>query len=403
MAAFEYSALNPTGTTERGVLEADSERHARRLLRGRELTPLNVAPAHEKRGRTRQSLLRSGRMSGEQLGLFTRLLATLLRSGLPLDDALGILRKQSESQAIEKIVLAVRAKVREGHSLETALDEHPRAFPDVYRATVGAGEQTRLLPVVLEQLADYVERREQVIQRVRIAMVYPAVLVVTAFAVVTGLLAYVVPEVVRVFDDVGRTLPAITRFLIALSDATRSYGVAGLGVGAVLIATLYRLYQRPAVKYRAHLLVMKLPLLGRALIEFDSARFASTLGILLDSGVDMLDALTIASRSVVLHPYRAALAEATVRVREGAALHVALGAERTVPGLLEQLVASGENSGELPRMLATSAETFDRKTERYIAVLLGLVEPLLIFSMGAIILFIVIAIMLPIFEMNQFV
>lgn len=402
MAAFEYSALDAAGATCQGVLEADSDRQARRQLRQNGLTPLDVREPHKATKKARSSP-RGRRLSGEQLALFTRLLGTLLQSGLPLDDALGILLGQADTPAVEKLVVAIRAKIREGHTLEAALDEHPRAFPDVYRATVGAGEQTRLLPLVLQQLAGHVERREEVVQKVRVAMIYPAVLTLTAVAVVTGLLTYVVPQVVRVFTDVGETLPFITQVLISFSDMLRDHGLVLAAGLACTIFALTRLYQRPGIRRGVHRILLATPLIGKFLLHYDTARFASTLGILLSSGVDMIDALLIASRSATLIPLRDSLQDVCARVREGEALSAALRAAGLTPLLLTQLIESGENSGELPTMLATAATAFDHKTERSIAVLLGLIEPLLIFAMGAVILFIVVAIMLPIFEMNQFV
>ena len=404
MAAFEYDALDNSGATRHGVLEADSERQARRLLRDQRLVPLAVRPGRAAAGdRNRLPGWRGAALKGEQLALFTRLLGTLLGAGLPLDDALRVVARQSDNHAAERTVLGVRARIVEGNSLESALGDYPRTFPEIYRATVGAGERSRHLPLVLEELARYVEEHDRLRQRVRIALLYPAVLTVTAVLVVAGLLTFVVPEVTRVFADAGQALPGSTRVLVALSDAVRAWGVVVLLIAAAVMVIVLRLLRAPGPRSSAQRLLMTTPIIGRLLVMGDCGRFARTLSILLDSGVNMLDALNIASKSVALLPLRTGLETALGRVREGAALGQALADVPYVPGLVSHLVTSGENAGELPRMLATAAEALEHKTNNATAVLLGVFEPVLIFVMGGIVLFIVIAILLPIFEMNQLV
>jgi general secretion pathway protein F len=398
--AFEYRALDGSGDTRRGLLEADSERHARRVLREQQLVPLTVSAGrrtgHGEWGRRRA-------LNGEQLALFTRLLGTLLKSGLALDDALTLLARQAGGQQIERIVLDVRARVLEGHTLEQALAAHDRSFPEVFRATIGAGERSRHLPLVLTELAGYIEARERLRQRVRLALLYPAVLCVTALLVVAGLLTYVVPEVVKVFADVGQRLPWATRALIAASEAARHHGLTALGLGAAAVWTMRRLCRRPAPRRALHALVLGLPVLGPLILQTEYGKFARTLGILLGGGVDMLDALTISAKAVPWLPLRDGLTEVVTQVREGAALGHALRETGRVPPLLSHLVTSGEQSGDLPRMLETAAEAFDQKTASALGFALGLFEPLLIFTMGALVLFVVVAILLPIFEMNQLV
>lgn len=403
MAAFEYNALDVNGARKRGLVDADSERHARRLLREQELTPLEVRLTASKRNRADGSGGVRNRVNAEELALFTRLLGTLLHAGLPLDEALAMIAQQSDSKWLERIVLALRASIQEGHGLEQAMDNHPQTFPDVYRATIGAGERTRHLPLVLEQLAGYVESRERVRQQIRVAMLYPAILTTTAVLVVSGLLIYVVPQVIGVFEDVGQKLPLATRMLIAISDFSQTWGLVVLLVMAALIQLAVVLTKRPAVRFALHQQLIRTPLIGKFLIQSDSARFARTLSILLSSGVDMLDALAIAAQAVSLLPLRKRLNEVVVSVREGESLSVALQRSNMLPGLLVQLTASGENSGELPRMLDTAAMAFEQKTTNAITLILGIIEPALIFLMGALVLFIVIAILLPIFEMNQLI
>ncbi len=404
MSAFEYTALEANGRKTRGLTEADSERHARRLLRERGLVPLSVAPTAA-RARP-DAVAGSGsrlRLGTPQIVLFTRLLGSLLESGLPLDDALSAIARQSSEDSLRRVVLDIRARVLEGQTLADAIGQFPRAFPEVYRATVGAGEQTRLLPLVLQRVADYLERRQEVQQRVRLAMIYPSVLTVVSLAVVVGLLTFVVPQIVKVFEHSEQQLPAITVALLATSAAVKQYGVVVLVALIAAAAGMRVLLRRPAVRMRRDEWLLRLPVLGGFHREDDAGRFARTLGILLDSGLSMLDALDIAGKSVVNLRLRADLDTATARVREGESLAAALARVPRLPALLVHLVASGESAGTLPRMLETAANASERAVELRLAVGLNLLEPALILTMGLVVLTIVLAILLPIFEMNQLV
>jgi len=404
MAAYEYTALEATGRKARGLTEADSERHARRLLREKGLVPLSVQPTTARvDGKAARAGSSRVKLSPTQVVLFTRLLGALLESGLPLDDALSAIAKQSADPALRRVVLDVRSRVLEGQSLSGAVGQFPRAFPEVYRATVGAGEQTRLLPIVLQRVADYLERRQEVQQKIRLAMIYPAVLTVVSLAVVIGLLSFVVPEIVKVFEHSAQRLPGITVALLAISDFLKTHGLLLLGALAALVVAARALLQRPAVRHAWHGLLLKLPVVGEFHRENDAGRFARTLGILLNSGLSMLDAFRIAEQSVVNLVLRDALGEAATRVREGEAVATALSRVPHLPPLLVHLVASGESSGELPRMLETAANSSDRAVQLRLAVGLNLLEPALILTMGLIVLLIVLAILLPIFEMNQLV
>lgn len=405
MAAFDYTALTADGATRRGVVEADSERHARRQLRDQHLTPLTLTASRRKAGAAAAGGLRIGavRMSSEDLALFTRLLGTLLGSGLPLDDALTALARQADTKAVTRVSLGIRARVLEGQSLSSGMEEFPQVFSPAYRATVGAGERTRHLSLVLTRLADYVESRDRMQKRVRLAMVYPGVLTLTAVLVVAGLLTYVVPEVVKVFVDMERELPFLTRALITVSDFARDYGLLMVGAGAVLWAVARTVLRRPGPRFAAHSFLLRVPVLGRLIMFSEISRFSRMLAIMLGSSVDMLDALAIASKSVSLAPLQRHLVTVMDEVREGGALSRALGRSPLVPALLPHLVGNGESSGNLIDMLDTAAESFEFKVENTLSVLLSLIEPLLILAMGAIVLTIVIAILLPIFEMNQLV
>lgn len=403
MAAFDYTALSANGATRRGVIEADSERQARRQLRDQQLTPLTVS-ASQRRGKTAPRLQFGGvRMSSEDLALFTRLLGTLLGSGLPLDDVLTAIARQADSRTLSRVALGIRARVLEGQSLASGMEEFPQVFSGAYRATVGAGERTRHLPLVLRRLADYVEAQDRTRKRVRLALIYPGVLTVTAVLVVAGLLTYVVPEVVTVFDDMARELPPLTRGLIAVSDFLRQRGLWLLLAIAIGIAGWRLALQRPGSRRALHRLLLRMPVVGRLVQATEVARFSRMLAIMLGSSVDMLDALAIATRSVTLLPLSDHLEAVTLDVREGSPLGRALARSSLVPPLLPHLVASGESSGNLVEMLDAAAESFELRTQNTLTLLLGLLEPLLILVMGGIVLVIVIAILLPIFEMNQLV
>ena len=402
MAAFAWEALDARGRREKGFLEADSERQVRRQLRERGLMPVSVAPAA---GPALPSARhRHGtRLPAGTVVLFSRLLGSLLESGLPLDDALSAIARQGADEALRQVVLEVRSRVLEGRPLAEALGQFPRAFPEAYCATVAAGEQTRVLPLVLLRLADYLERRQGVQQKIRLALIYPAVLVCVSIAIVVGLLTFVVPEIVQVFEHSERPLPTLTRALLGLSGFLgRWYWALLLGVAASVAA--WRIAaRREAVRRRLHTLALRLPLVGRLVRENEAARFARTLGLLLQSGLGMLESLGIARQSVANLVLRDELAHAAARVREGEALGSALAACAHLPPLLAHLAGSGEQTGELPRMLETAALASERDVELRLTVGLNLLEPALILTMGLLVLGIVLAVLLPIFEMNRFV
>lgn len=405
MPAFDYLALTASGARQRGVTEAETEQQARQRLRDQGLLPLSVESsrrAPDSDGAVR-GFKRSARLAGDQVVLFTRLLGTLLNSGLPLDDALTALSKQSESADFKRVALDIRARVMEGHGLAAGLDQFPKIFPPVYRATVAAGAQTRHLPTVLARLADFMEERQRVAQRLKVAMIYPTVLTIVAMAVVSGLLGYVVPEVVKVFAQMNRELPALTRGLIAVSGFVQQWGALMLAALIGVVFALRAFFARPGPRLARDRFILRLALLGTLIREADAGRFARTLAILLGSGLAMLEALHIAAKSVSNTGTAQELETAIERVREGASLSQGLARVQGFPPLLAHLVANGENSGELPKMLDSAADAHERSMQLKIAVLMGLAEPLLILLMGAIVLVIVLAILLPIFDMNRLV
>ena len=298
---------------------------------------------------------------------------------------------------------AVRTRVMEGLPLAHALGEFPSVFPVIYRTTIAAGEQAGRLDLVLERLADNVEAQNAMRQKIQLAMFYPAILTCVALLVTVALLTYVVPEVVKVFDGMNQQLPLLTRMLIAVSDTLRDWGLLMLLILGGLGYGLRTLLQRPAYQRRWHDLLLRLPLIGRLTRGLNTARFARTLNILAASGVPLLDALNMSASVITNLPMREAVSEAAQRVREGAGVGLALERSGYFPAMTLSLIKSGESSGTLDDMLERAAETQERELEARIAMVMGVFEPLLILTMGAVVLVIVLAILLPIFELNQLV
>jgi general secretion pathway protein F len=409
MAGFEYLALDPGGRTVKGVLEGDAERQIRAILRDRGLTPLKVDAIHV--GAAAEAEKRHGlplrfrrrRLSGSDLALLTRQFATLVRAGLTIEDCLNVLIEQSETARARAVVAGVRGRVLEGQSLARSLGQFPDAFPSIYRAMVEAGEQSGKLGEVLERLADYTENRQALQQKVLLAFIYPALVTIVAISVVSLLLIYVVPQVTRVFANTGQALPLVTRILILASDFMRASGaVWGIGIVGGLIAA--RLALRNQVTRRKwHAFLLRTPMVGRLIRGVNAARFADTLGILTASGVPLLQALQSAVPVVTNLPMRDAVEDALRQVREGGSLSRSLGKAKLFPPVVIHLIASGEQSGRLDSMLIRAAEAQARELEGWVRALTALLEPVLILAMGLVVLFIVVAILLPIFEMNQLI
>ncbi|MFI4913746.1 MAG: type II secretion system inner membrane protein GspF [Steroidobacterales bacterium] len=403
MGAFEYTALDAGGRARKGVIEGDTARHVRAMLRERQLLPVTIAEIAQQESRRGPGLrLRRG-VSAADVSLMTRQLSTLVRAGLPLEEALLAVSQQSEKQRVQSILLGVRARVMEGHTLAAGLADFPRVFPEIYRATVSAGEQSGHLDAVLERLADYTETREQMRQKVLGAMLYPLVLTIMCFAIVSILLTYVVPKVVEVFENNKAKLPLATRVLVAVSGFMRDYGPWLLAALALAGIAFWRALKQPAVRRRYHRMLLNLPLAGRILRGFNSARFTRTLSILTASAVPVLDALRIAGEVVTNVPMREAVTEAAQRVREGAPIGRSLSLSRLFPPMTIHLISSGESSGELQAMLERAAINQERELEGLLSALVGLLGPLLIVAMGLFVMGIVFAMLLPIFEMNTLI
>ncbi|WP_421567409.1 type II secretion system inner membrane protein GspF [Stenotrophomonas sp. PD6] len=398
MPQFEYQAVSASGTTEKGRLEADSPRGARQLLRGRGLTPVDLRAVSAGAGQWRRRAL-----SATELAWATRQLSSLLAARLPLEAALSAVIEQAEQAHVVQALTAVRADVRSGQRLTTALASRPRDFPAIYRALVGAGEDSGDLGQVMERLADYIEDRNALQAKVITAFIYPGAISLVSVAIVIFLLSYVVPQVVTAFVQARQTLPLLTRVMLDASAFVREWGIwLGLGVAAAVVGWRLAL-RRPAFRLRWDTGLLRVPMLGRFVIGVNSARFASTLAILIDAGVPLLRALDAARQTLGNALLARCADDVAARVREGVGLGAALKVQKVYPPILVHLVASGEKTGALAPLLERAAQTISREIERRAMALTALLEPAMILVMGGVVLTIVLAVLMPIMEMNQLV
>lgn len=402
MAVFEYRALDAAGRNLKGSLESDSIKAARLQVKSRQLILLSIQEVR-KQETTGGSGWLVPRIGMRQLGHITRQLAALLKSGLAIDEALNIIARQMESAKARRILLAIRSRILEGQSLGQACQGFPSSFPPLYRATVEAGESSGKLDQVLEKLADYLGEKGQLQRKLQMAMIYPLLLSGVSLLVVIGLLAYVVPEITGVFDKMGQKLPDITQALIACSEFLQHYGVWLLLLTMLLVTVFQWALKRPALRMRYHLLLLKLPLVAKFSRGMNTARFTRTLAILCNSGVELLQALRISGQVLSNQAMQQAVGDASIRVREGQSLSKAMETSGLFPPVTIHLIASGEASGQLPRMLESAADDQERDMQALSELTMGLFEPALILFMGLVVLTIVLAILLPIFEMNQLI
>ena len=407
MAVFSYTALDREGRHRRGMVESDSPRAARQQLREEGLIPVKIETTEEKAAAPERALTvrwwQARGVSPQELALVTRQLATLIRSALPVEEALLTAAEQNANERMRKMLMSVRARVLEGRTLAEGLRLFPHVFPEIFPATVAAGEQSGHLEAVLERLADYAENRQLVHQKISLALVYPLLLVAMSVLIVTGLLVYVVPEIVTVFQNLGHRLPLLTRALIAVSGLVRHDGTFLVFGLAGLLFAARRAYRRARVRSRVHRFALRVPLIGRVIRGLNTARFTRTLSILSGSGVPVLDALRISGEVITNVPMKVAVDEATDRVREGRSLAGALRQSGLFPPMMIHLIASGETSGQLEAMLARAAENQERELESIVGTFLSVLEPAMILIMGGVVLTIVLAILLPIFELNRLI
>ena len=399
MPSFRYEAVDGAGRAQRGLIDATSARAAREQLRGDGLFPTAIESA----ATVRPARVAATRLAPALLALLTRQLATLVASGMPLDQALAAVAEQSDQPRAARVLAAIREQVAAGEPLAAALSRFPRSFSDLYRGLVAVGAESGQLGGVLSRLADYLEARQVLRGQFTAALIYPALITVIALAVIATLLLYVVPQIVAVYQQSRQALPFLTRALIATSDFLRATGVYWLAAVALLIAGAVLLLRDESWRERWHALLLRAPVAGNVLRGLDTARFASTLAILTGSGAPLLRALETAAAVVWARPMRRAAQAAAGLVREGVSLARALASQHMFPPLLVHLVANGEQSGQLPAMLDRAAREQEQDVERRLTWLAALVQPLLIVFMGAIVLVLVLAVMLPIVSMNQLI
>jgi len=400
MPAYSYLALDNKGKKKKGIIESDSARLARQQLRKKSLTPLEITAVKTQNKKSRSSLF-SPKLSASELSLLTRQLATLVRAALPLEESLQAVADQSESQKIKMVLIAVRSDVLTGKPLAQSMQAFPRIFPKDFIATVSAGEESGDLAMVLERLADHVERSQELKQKIVGAMLYPIILSIVAISVVVGLLTFVVPQIIHVFDSMDQDLPPLTQNLIFISELLQNQGhYIALGI-AIFCVIIYKLLQNPTIKKTWHLFLLKLPLISPLIRTLNSAKLCRTLSTLLVSGVPMLTALNIAAKVITNIPMHDTIEQAIQEIREGSSLSHALKRGIGFPPLTIHLIASGESSGQIDAMLEKAAETQERELQGWISSFLTILEPILLLSMGGIVLTIVLAIMLPIFNLND--
>ena len=405
MPAFRYEAVDEFGVTRKGVVNADSLRAARADLRARELAATSVVEIEaqvDASGRARGRRFGDG-LSTTELALFTRQLASLLEASLPLEQAFTALLEQAERVYLRDLIASVRAEVMGGSSLSDALAQHPRDFTDIYRALIASGEQIGQLPRVLSRLADFIERRNALVSKVKLAFTYPAIVTVVAFAIVIFLLTYVVPQIVSVFASTKQKLPFLTVAMLAVSDFVRSDGLYILALVVIGGIGWRKALQNPVFKFRWHSWLLRAPLYGKFERSLNTSRFASTLAITTGSGVPILRALQTSRDTLSNVAMREQVEDATNSVREGVGLARALSAHKYFPPMLIHMIRAGEVTGELPAMLDRAASAQEADLERRAMTIASLLEPALILCMGVVVLLIVLAVLMPIIEINQLV
>ncbi|GAB7218975.1 type II secretion system inner membrane protein GspF [Vibrio comitans] len=402
MAAFEYKALDVKGRQKKGVIEGDNARQVRHRLKEQGLMPVEITETKAKQEAAKSKGFQRG-ISTPDLALLTRQLSTLVQAGMPLEECLRAVAEQSEKARIRSMLVSVRSKVVEGYTLADSMREYPAIFDDLFCAMVAAGEKSGHLDAVLERLADYAEKRQQLRSKLQQAMIYPIMLTLIAVGVIGFLLATVVPKIVDQFIQMGQKLPTSTQILINASDFVQDYGVLLVGTILVLIVGTKILLRKPALRLSWDQKVLKVPVIGRVARGLNTSRFARTLAICSASAIPLLDGMRVAAEVMGNKFFKKQVFEASDKVREGASLRHSLQQSKLFPPMMLHMIASGEQSGELEQMLTRAADNQDQDFESQVNLALGIFEPLLIVFMAGIVLFIVVATMMPLLELNNLV
>lgn len=405
MAAFDYQAVDSRGKLKKGVIEGDTPRHARTLLREQGLMPTEITTslAKSKQNNRLSGFSRRQKISATELALLTRQLSTLVESGLPLEEALLAVAEQSERNTMKSMVMAVRTKITEGYGLAESMAEFPHVFNNLFRAMVAAGEKSGHLDKVLDRLADYTENRQKLRSQMIQALVYPAIMAIVAIGVIVVLLTSVVPQIIGQFEHLGASLPGSTQFLISSSEFLQDYGL-GLFLSFVLMVFVFlQLMKKPSFQYQAHQKLLKMPAIGKVLKGINTARFSRTLSILTASAVPLLESMSIAGEVLENLYIKDKVKQAADKVKEGTSLRLSLEQTKLFPPMMLHMIASGEKSGQLEHMLGRAADNQDREFEALMNISLKALEPAIMVTMAGIVLFIVMAILQPILQLNTLI
>ncbi|MEC8956713.1 MAG: type II secretion system inner membrane protein GspF [Pseudomonadota bacterium] len=403
MPAFEYIAANDNGTEIKGSIEGDNEKHVSYILKEKGLFPISIKKLTNKQPLNKKINLVQTNLSSKDLALFTRQLATLIGSGVPLDEALISINEQQKKQYAKNIILGVHSKIMEGYTLAESFSEFPDSFPLIYITTISAGEQSGHLTLILKKLANFTESKRKLQQQVKNALIYPSALIITALLVISFMLAYVVPKVIYIFENFDQQLPLLTRIVISLSDLIRENWLIIIIFIVLLIALIRYFLKDYKIKKKCHTLLLQLPIFGRLTMNMNSARFMQTLSILSGSGAPILDALKMSANVITNIPMKEAAEVAAIKVSEGESISRSLSSSHLFPSMMIHMIGSGENSGRLEEMLDRATENQEEEVKNTIDVLLGIMQPLTVIFMAVIVLLIVLAILLPIFEINNLI
>ncbi|MDA9109808.1 type II secretion system inner membrane protein GspF [Woeseiaceae bacterium] len=403
MPAFNYTAIDKQGKEITGSTEGDTDKHVRSILREKNLLPLLITEMKKESVNRVRINFKQNSLSNNDLSYFTRQLATLIKSGIPIDEALIAINEQNDKQHIKNIILTIHSKIMEGYTLSDSFSDFPKSFPLIYTTTIAAGEKSGNLSLILEKLADFTESRQKLQQQIKNALIYPSALVITALLVIAFMLAYVVPKVVYIFENFDQQLPLLTRIMIISSDFLLDNWLYII-IFVVMLGSLCRyLIKNEETKNKYHGILLRLPIFGQLIKNMNSARFMQTLSILASSGVPILESLRISSNVVTNLPMKKAIERTAIQVSEGESISKSLSQSRLFPPMMIHMIGSGENSGRLEEMLDRATTNQEQEVENTISTLLGIMQPMTVIIMASVVLLIVLAILLPIFEINNLI
>ena len=405
MDAFEFKSLDSNGKNKSGIVQADTEKQVRQILRDQNLIPLEIKKADDNAmtGDNSSDKKFHTRLRAGELPIIIRQLSTLMKAGLPVDESLSTITEQTDNKHSKKILMTLRSKLMEGHSLAYGMSLFPKAFDELITTSVEAGEQSGHLDEVLLRLAEYLEQRQDMSKQSWMALLYPIILIVTSIAVVSGLMVYIVPKVIQVFENNNAELPLITRILVSLSDWVRHYGLALLVILLIAIVVFIFALQNKEFKFKWHRFLLKLPIIGSFIKVAQSAKFTRTLGILTKSTVPIVQALALSSKVVKNLAIKNSIEKTATQVREGSSLSQSLKSNGYFPPMTIRLISSGEQSGILSEMLERAADTQERDVNHKLSAIISIMQPVAILIVGMMILLIVLAMLLPIFQMNTII